>query len=98
MSVCILSDEEIGRLRNYDIQPCHTQHRHMTIKSAVRAIVNGRMEIVEHANAPVGITPPKLYHLAKKPSNHNTIKVIQRVKGNWYKYVQPPPMLDLSKE
>lgn len=79
LSICLLSDVEIGRLKHYDIQPCHKSHRHLRNKEALTKLNSGELVLIEH-NGQQYVSEDKLYFLAVR--NSGGIGVVQRVKMN----------------
>lgn len=94
LSICLLSDEEVGRLVNYGIEPCHAAHRHLTIKQATKKLLTGHIEEFEHKNC-FYARSVKMYVLATRLSG-GYMPVIQRIVGSPPKHIQPPTFLELE--
>jgi hypothetical protein len=93
LSICLLSDEEVGRLVHYGIEPCHAAHRHLTLKQALRKLATGQIEELEH-NGCYYARPVKLYVLAPRTSGY--IPVMQRILGAPPKHITPPVFSELE--
>jgi hypothetical protein len=61
---------------------------------AVRAIQRDKYELVDHEGKQY-VTPPKL-HVLRSIKSDRVVSVIQRVRGNPLKHIQPPTMLELD--
>lgn len=87
MDCCVLSQEEVGRLRNYGIQPSHKDHRHIDSKVAVRGIQDDSYEIVDLGDGRYAVTETKIYFLQRRKSGH--LDTIQRVVSNHVSELRP---------
>lgn len=80
MDVCMLTSNEVGRLRHYQVQPLCSDHDHVSFNQALEKIQSGDAEIVEDARTGrTCLTPAILHYLAPRKSGR-TVAVIQRVK------------------
>lgn len=79
MDCCVLSDSEVGRLRNYNLALNHADHVHIDAKLAIKGVLDSTYDLIEH-NGRTYVTPCKLYFLQRTRSGF--IDTIQRVKSN----------------
>lgn len=96
MRVCVLSAEEVGRLKFYGYAPCHKSHKHISDKQATKLVEQEKAEIVRGRDGVNHITMKRLYILKSKRSG--PLRTIQRIVGTPMKHITPPSELDLSKE
>lgn len=87
MDCCVLSSEEVGRLRHYNILPDHEDHIHIDTKEAIKGVTEEDYELVLGRNGRQYVTPNKMYYLRAVKSGG--IHVIQRVLGAQPKFLQP---------
>jgi hypothetical protein len=79
MDACVLSAEEIGRLRHYGISPNHDEHHHISASEAIAGILDDTYELIEHEGR-VFVTRARLYFI--RPVKSAGIPVIQRIVSN----------------
>jgi len=78
MDCCILSAEEVGQLKHYNIQPNHFYHHHLKSKEALEKVRSGELELVESKDGRFFVTVPRQYYLEARTSA-GVMKTIQRV-------------------
>jgi hypothetical protein len=88
MDCCILSAEEVGQLRSYNIQPSHKNHPHLSSKEIIEMVKREELEFIEMPDGRYCTTPVKTYFLVVKKSGG--IPVVQRIVSNHLKHLSPP--------
>jgi hypothetical protein len=88
MDCCLLSAEEVGQLKHYNIQPNHDNHTHITTKKAIEHVKSGELDIIDHKDGRFYVTTPRMYYLAPVKSA-GVIEVIQRVLGPQPLHISP---------
>lgn len=86
MDCCLLSQEEVGRLKHYKLLPNHEEHVHIPAKDAVKGIQEDIYELIQVDESRYAVTPVKQYVLRRTRSG--VIDTIQRVIGT--------PLLELK--
>jgi hypothetical protein len=90
MDCCLLSSEEVGRLRHYKIAPDHTEHIHISPKLAIEGLKDETYELVNLGDGRYAVTVAKMYFLKRRPSGgHGGIDIIQRVQSNQLVALKP---------
>ena len=80
MDCCLLSAEEVGRLKHYKLLPNHEDHIHIPSKDAIKGVQDEIYELVQIDESRYAVTRVRQYVLQRKPSAG--IDTIQRVIGN----------------
>jgi hypothetical protein len=88
MDCCVLSTEEVGRLKVYNILPNHDDHTHLDTKLAIDGLKTEEYELVTSKDGRNYVTKSKMYFLQKRHSGG--IPVIQRVRAAQPKYLLIP--------
>ncbi len=86
MDCCLLSQEEVGRLKHYKLLPNHEDHVHIPSKDAIKGLHDDIYELVQIDESRYAVTRVKQYTLRRTASG--VIDTIQRVVGN--------PLLELK--
>lgn len=86
MDACLLSQEEVGRLVHYGLQPNHAEHCHISAEEAIAGILADAFELVL-SGATQYITRTKLHFI--RPVKSCGIPVIQRVVSNHLAELKP---------
>lgn len=90
MDACVLSVEEVGRLLNYGLTPCHDEHYHIQPQEAIEGLHKEEYELVTTPEGRNYLTRPKQYMLAARPSGPQRIRTIQRVRMAQLKALRLP--------
>ncbi len=90
MDCCLLSAEEIGQLKHYNIQPNHFNHTHMSSKEALEKVKTGELDLFEDDKSHrFFVTIPRCYYMKPVRSEGRYIETIQRVLSNQPLHISP---------
>ena len=90
MDCCVLSQEEVGRLQHYGINPNHEDHVHISAEEATAGLMDETYELVTAKSGRQYVTKTKLYFLQPiRSGGRGGIPVIQRVLMNQPSHIEP---------
>jgi hypothetical protein len=89
--ICVLTSEEVGRLRHYKIFPNHQNHTHISHEDAILGLKDEDYEYVEGINGGRSyLTKTKLHFLCRvKSGGKGGIPIVQRVVSNHLVHLMP---------
>jgi len=89
MDCCLLSQEEVGRLQHYGLQPSHDEHIHIPAAAAIEGLKDESLLLITSKEGRNYVTQQKMHFLRALPSGDSRIKVIQRVVSNQLLELKP---------
>lgn len=87
MDICVLTTEEVGRLRNYELKPCCEEHVHIAFDEAIQGIIEDTFELIIDTDGRQYVYKSKLYFI--RPKLSAGVAVIQRVVSNQLLELKP---------
>jgi hypothetical protein len=87
MEICVLSHEEVGRVKHYGLLPNHDEHYHIPYEDALRGLENEVYELVHVAGDAHAVTRSRTYFIERRPSG--PLDTIQRVVSNHIEALKP---------
>lgn len=74
---CILSQREIGRLKNYGLQPNHKEHRHCSAEEAITLMAASQLYAVDEDQGYLAANTEKRW--TPRPSGgHMVLQMVDR--------------------